>query len=103
MATLIPDTTTTFTTPGERRFYDFLKEAAKPDSRCIAWYSPQVGEREPDFILYAPEVGLVVFEVKDWIVTQIVTADPKTFRLKFSEHPEESRSNPLYQARAFYL
>jgi Superfamily I DNA and RNA helicases len=101
MATLIPHSNTSFTTQGESRFYDFLKEAAKPDSQCIAWYSPQVGGREPDFVLYTPEVGLVVFEVKDWITTQVAFADAKTFRLRFSENREEVRANPIFQGREY--
>ena len=101
MATLIPHALSSFTTPGEGRFYDFLKEAAKPDSQCIAWYAPQVDGIEPDFVLYTPEVGLVVFEVKDWIITQIVSADPKYIRLRFAEGHEESRANPIYQGRDY--
>ena len=101
MATLIPHVNTAFTTQGERRFYDFLKQAAKPDSHCYAWYSPQIEEREPDFVLYTPEVGLVVFEVKDWVISQVISADPKTFRLQFAGNRKESRTNPFFQSRGY--
>lgn len=70
MATIIPLNNTEFTTAGERRFYQFLRDALKPDSQCLAWYSPSVDGLEPDFVVYTPEVGLVVFEVKDWLLEQ---------------------------------
>ena len=63
---MIPDDIEEFTTSGEEAFYRFLLRSAKPDDAFIVWYSPDIEDREPDFILYCPDVGLVMFEVKDW-------------------------------------
>jgi hypothetical protein len=46
-----------------------------PDSSCIAWPQPDIMGHEPDFILYGHDFGLVIFEVKDWILEQIVAAE----------------------------
>jgi hypothetical protein len=100
MALLIPDKVEQFTTEGERQFYRFLEGAAKPDARFIAWYTPDIKGKEPDFLLYGPDIGLVVFEVKDWSLDQIRKADPHTFTLDIDGRTE-SRKNPLLQARQY--
>ena len=101
MATIIPLNNTAFTTHGERTFYGFLRDALKPDSQCFAWYSPSVDGLEPDFVLYTPEVGLVIFEVKDWLLEQIQEADQRTFALRLPDGREERRTHPLQQARGY--
>ncbi len=100
MATMIPPDVEQFATDGEQRFYGFLRSVAKPDHQFLAWYCLDIEDREPDFILYHDRVGLLVFEVKDWALHQIVEADPKRFRLTINGK-EESRPNPLEQARQY--
>lgn len=102
MATMIPSGILTFTTPGERAFYRFLQTCAKPDDRYIAWYQPDIAGHEPDFILYAQDVGLVIFEVKDWSLDQIIDADPQFFTL-YIEGKEERRKNPVQQLSLIHI
>ena len=71
MATMIPKDIDEFKTEGEKRFYRFLEAVAKPDSKYTIWYLPDIEGREPDFILFCDEVGLIIFEVKDWDLNQI--------------------------------
>lgn len=101
MATMIPADIQTFTTEGESAFYRFLKACAKPDERHLAWYLPEIEGREPDFILYGRDCGLIVFEVKDWALAQILAADPHQFTLLI-EGKEERRPNPFRQARDYF-
>ena len=68
---MIPANVKHFTTEGERQSYRFLESVAKPDSKYIAWYTPDLKGKEPDFILFRDKVGLIVFEVKDWNMEQI--------------------------------
>ena len=100
MATMIPENVKEFTTEGEGQFYKFLEAVAKPDSRHIAWYTPHIEGKEPDFILYSQNVGLIVFEVKDWALDQIREANPQNFRLQIG-YKIESRKNPFQQARDY--
>lgn len=100
MPLIIPDDIEQFTTPGEEVFCRFLRNVAKPDESFIVWYSPDINDSEPDFILYTPDVGLIVFEVKDWTIDQICEVNPKTFKMKFG-FKEESRTNPHEQARVY--
>jgi len=101
MAVMIPDEIQTFTTDGEGVFYRFLKSVAKPDHQYMAWYLPDIQGREPDFIVFSEETGLVIFEVKDWAMDQIVAADPQNFTLCI-DGQEEKRENPLHQARDYF-
>lgn len=100
MATMIPNDIKTFTTPGEGAFYRFLQSSARPDDRHLSWYLPDVQDREPDFILYSEDVGLVIFEVKDWAIDQIIEANPYRFHL-FMNGREEKLHNPFQQARSY--
>jgi hypothetical protein len=54
MPLIIPDDIEQFTTQGEEVFCHFLRTVAKPDDRYIVWYSPDISDSEPDFILYIP-------------------------------------------------
>ena len=102
MATMIPAETEQFTTEGEGQVYNFLAATAKPDTDYIVWYSPDIKGREPDFVLFNDEIGLVIFEVKDWSLQQILEADKKQFRL-FMNGREEIRKNPMQQAREYFF
>ena len=92
MATMIPNDVDEFQTEGERVFFRFLQSVAKPDSRYVVWYLPDVNGKEPDFLLYGDDVGLVVFEVKDWALNQIWEANPHQFLVAFGERPEPKKN-----------
>jgi superfamily I DNA/RNA helicase len=100
MAMMIPPDIEDFKTEGEKRFYNFLESVAKPDTEYIAWYSPDIKEREPDFILFHKGIGLIVFEVKDWALKQIIEAYPDRFVIK-KGNKKETNKNPLEQAKNY--
>lgn len=100
MATMFPAEVTSFTTAGESTVYRFLRRAARPDELFLVWYSPDIEDREPDFILLSPDCGLIVFEVKDWLPEQIIEIDPKTALLHIGGK-DERRKQPLAQAREY--
>jgi len=101
MAMMIPNDIDEFKTDGERRFYRFLESAAKPDKKYTTWYLPDIEGREPDFILFCEDMGLIIFEVKDWTLEQIKEANPRTFLLKIGRE-QRSLKNPLQQARDYF-
>jgi len=100
MATMIPNDIQEFVTEGEKAFFKFLQLVAKPDSHYTCWYLPDVSGNEPDFILYCDEVGLVIFEVKDWALRQIRGADPRQFTLELGTKTER-RKNPQLPAQDY--
>lgn len=101
MATMIPEKVEQFTTEGEGAFYRFLEMVAKPDNQNICWYTPDLKGKEPDFLFFSSQVGLVVFEVKDWAVDQIREADPRKFSIAKGRRLEPNQ-NPLRQARGYF-
>lgn len=100
MAIMFPTDVERFTTAGEQKVYEFLRKAARPDELFLVWYSPDIEDREPDFILYSPDSGLIVLEVKDWIPGQVLEANPKYARLRIGQR-EENRKQPLAQAKEY--
>ena len=102
MATMMPSDIGEFETEGEKTFYKFLEGVAKPDTHYLCWYLPEINGNEPDFLLYCEDVGLVVFEVKDWVLGQIEEANPQYFLLKIREKTE-SRKNPFQQANDYLI
>jgi hypothetical protein len=100
MARMFPDECREFHTDGEEHFYRFVEAVAKPDEQYLCWYLPDIKGVEPDFLLFNRDVGLVVFEVKDWSLEQIRQADPHSFLLTIGSK-EEKRKNPLKQAEGY--
>ncbi len=89
-------------TAGERKVFRFLQEVARPDKDFIGWYEPTIGEqgREPDFVLFGNQHGLLILEVKDWQIDQIEEADSYHFKVWIGER-EENKTNPDKQARGY--
>ncbi len=102
MATMIPHDIQDFTTEGEGQFYRLLSAVAKPDSRYMAWYLPDINGREPDFLLFSDAVGRVIFEVKDRQLDQIRAADPSRFEIQEGAR-REPRKNPYAQAKECFV
>ena len=53
-------------------------------------------------MLYCEEVGLVVFEVKDWVLGQIEEGSPHQFLIQI-KGKTESRKNPFQQAHDYLV
>lgn len=101
MAMMFPSDVDGFTTAGEAFFYGLLQNILLPDSDFLAWYEPRInGTLEPDFVVYSPDSGLLVFEVKDWVIEQVLEANPKQVTLNINGRAE-SRKNPEAQARDY--
>jgi hypothetical protein len=100
MAFMIPQDVQEYKTDGEKQFYAFLESYAKPDTAFIAWYTPDIDDHEPDFLLYNQKTGLVIFEVKDWTLDQIEKADPNSFSVRKGAKLESCK-NPLKQAKEY--
>jgi hypothetical protein len=100
MAEMIPETIAAHqnVTPGEKRVFKVLREACQPDEDFLVWYEPRAIDRYPDFIVWGQDLGLLVVEVKDWVVSQIIEMNSKFFKITVNGKTEQ-RLNPLEQAR----
>ena len=87
-------------TDGERETYRFIKRAAKPDNQITCWFKPVIRGKEPDFVLFSLEQGLLVIEVKDWVLGQITKANHRTVTLRTGRN-DETREHPDRQAKGY--
>jgi hypothetical protein len=89
-------------TSGERRFGACLLRNLEDDYHC--WVDVPVGprQRRPDFIVLHPGRGILVLEVKDWLVTTIQQMDRHTAEIH-TDHGLKTVVNPLEQARAYAI
>jgi len=102
MAVMIPNEVEEFGTEGEKIFYRFLERVAKPDAQHVCWYLPDIKGNEPDFILFSEHVGLIIFEVKDFVLSQIQEANPNHFLIRVNGKTV-SRKNPFKQAHDYLI
>src|SRR4030042_7074554 len=102
MAEMIPSDVEELGTEGERVFYRFLEAVAKPDTQHVCWYLPDIKRNEPDFILFSEHVGLIILEVKDFILSQIDEANPNHFLIRINGKTV-SRKNPFKQAHDYLI
>ncbi|MGA7593730.1 MAG: NERD domain-containing protein, partial [Gallionella sp.] len=89
-------------TSGERRFGACLLRNLEDDYHC--WVDVPVGpkQRRPDFIVLHPGRGILVLEVKDWLVTTIQQMDRHTAEIH-TNRGLKTVANPLEQARAYAI
>lgn len=97
MADFIPDRLPSRASRGEERTFALLKNL--PDDYLV-YYEPNVDGRHPDFIVIAPDLGVIVIEVKGWYLDDILRASDSEVVVNF-EGSEKKEVHPLAQARAY--
>ncbi len=94
MATIIPDWIPSKANQGEKDTFEFLKKL--PDDYWV-YYEPNINNKLPDFIVIAPDLGVIILEVKSWRIKDIRAADSNNITLIFKDR-EKSHKHPLRQA-----
>ena len=97
MAECIPDRLSSKASRGEERTFALLKKL--PDDYLI-YYEPNIDNRHPDFIVIAPDLGVIVVEVKGWYLDDIVKGDHSEITIN-SDGRERQETHPLEQARNY--
>ncbi len=94
MAKIIPDFNPKDPTPGEADLLTLFKELPED---YLVYYTINVNNSEPDFIIVGKEIGVLVVEVKDWNLDYIKRIDSEWAYLTDSKRVR----NPLAQARTY--
>ena len=70
-------------TAGEKRLARLLEGGLS--EQCTCWYDTRMGDKDdhPDFVILAPEKGLLFLEVKDWFISKIKSANKTQRRTIF--------------------
>jgi len=94
MAKIFPDPIPSKASPGERDTYELLKRL--PDNYWV-YYEPDISDKHPDFIVIAPDLGVIIIEVKGWRIKDIRGADNHKVRVVYNDR-EKLVDHPLKQA-----
>lgn len=97
MAECVPDRLSSKASRGEERTFALLKKL--PDDYWI-YYEPNIDNRHPDFIVIAPDLGVIIIELKGWYFDDIVGGNHSEITIN-SEGRERQEIHPLEQARNY--
>ncbi len=97
MADCIPKRIPSSASQGERRTFNLLRNL--PDDYLV-YYEPSVSNRNPDFVVIGPDLGVVIIEVKGWFYDDILRLNNKEVIINY-KNCETSELHPLEQARGY--
>jgi len=97
MAEFIPDRLPSKASRGEERTFALLKKL--PDDYLV-YYEPNIDNRHPDFIVIAPDLGVIIIEVKGWFLDDIIKGNHSEITINFDDR-ERQETHPLEQARNY--
>lgn len=98
-ARIVPDEMPPGRSLGERRLFTRLQDLP---GDCLVYYEPLVANRYPDFVVIAPDLGLLVIECKGWRAPHIVGGDGHSITIRVPPgNVEEKSANPMRQARDY--
>ena len=97
MAEFIPDRLPARASKGEERTFSILKKL--PDDYLV-YYEPNIDNRRPDFIVIAPDQGVIVIEVKGWYLDDIQKVSDSEVVTLYDGRPK-AEIHPLTQARNY--
>jgi hypothetical protein len=105
MAEMIPETlgSSDSATNGEKRVFRLLRDALQPDEDFLVWFEPKAIKRRPDFLVWSHELGLLVIEVKDWVIGQIRSMTPNQWQIERRSGVVELCDSPIEQARKGFI
>lgn len=97
MAQMIPESIPSKASVGEKRLFSVLEKLPQD---CVVYYEPNVSQRNPDFIVIVPHLGVLIIEVKGWYPAWIVRGDTNDIVIRKENH-EETQKHPTRQAREY--
>jgi hypothetical protein len=105
MAEMIPEmlSSSDSATNGEKRVFRLLRDALLPDEDFLVWFEPKAIKRRPDFLVWSHELGILVIEVKDWVIGQIRSMTPNQWQIERRPGAVELCDSPIEQARKCFI
>ncbi len=100
MAIMIPDGVLSGSSRGEQLVFGLLQRLPQ---EYIVFYEPRFAKKAPDFVIIAPDIGVLVIEVKGWYAGKIKHASRTVVEhidrggnLQKDKHPVEQARNYTY-------
>jgi len=97
LAEFIPDRLPSNASRGEERTFAILKKL--PDDYLV-YYEPNIDDLHPDFIVIAPDLGVIIIEVKGWYLDDIIKGDNAGVTINYNNLLTRE-VHPLEQARNY--
>jgi hypothetical protein len=97
MAQTIPTSLPSKASQGEQRLFAVLKRL--PDD-IVIYYEPLIDNRNPDFVIVLPQLGVLLIEVKGWYLADIVGGDTHSVRVREGER-EVEHAHPIRQVAEY--
>ncbi|MBP6601361.1 MAG: AAA family ATPase [Verrucomicrobiales bacterium] len=98
MATVIPDHLPSRATRGEVMLHEILQ--GLPD-HWMVWWEPDLQGISPDFVVLAPELGILVIEDKFWRPGTIVEGDRQEIVIATADGTRKRCKHPARQGRDY--
>jgi hypothetical protein len=93
MAQTIPTTLPSKASQGEHRLFAVLKRLP---NEVVVYYEPIIDNRNPDFVVVLPTLGVLLIEVKGWYLPDIIAGDTHAVRVRDGDR-EVEHVHPLRQ------
>ena len=97
MPQMIPDRLPSGSSKGEQRLFAVLQRLPED---WVVYYEPVISKRYPDFVVIAPDLGVIVIEVKGWYPNDILGGDLQRVRVR-DRGVEKNEVHPVRQARRY--
>ncbi|MBI2422825.1 MAG: NERD domain-containing protein [Candidatus Hydrogenedentes bacterium] len=97
MAEMVPAKLPARASRGEERLFSILQRLP---AGYIVYYEPYVKSKYPDFIVIAPDLGVMVIEVKGWYAGNLCGATPESITVKYMGRTR-AYPHPLRQVRNY--
>lgn len=98
MATIIPEHLSSGATRGEAKLHEILQRLPE---HWEAWYKPDLNGLSPDFVVLAPEFGILVIEDKFWRPGTILQGDRNEILIKDKDAASRRVTHPAKQVRSY--
>jgi hypothetical protein len=97
VAQTIPNNLPSKASEGEKRLFAVLKRL---HDEVVVYYEPIIDNRNPDFVVVLPTIGVLLIEVKGWSLRDILGGDTHTIRVR-EGHSEVEHAHPLRQVAEY--
>jgi superfamily I DNA/RNA helicase len=86
---------TSTSTTGEKRVYRILETLFEDDPHTFCYYEPLIVDHRPDFVLFNPQYGCLIIEVKDYSHNSLLDTPSNGEWTALVSHQLELRENPF--------
>jgi len=89
-------------TPGEKSFYNRIEYIISQNNEIKGYVEPGIGGSRPDFLLFSPNFGVMIVEIKDYSAKYLKTISKSGYWEHFQGEEIKSINNPFDQIYQYW-